>query len=111
MLLYFHSAGQTNYAKEAVYLLGMVNAAANPKVAAQIMYSRFINTTGKKGEISLLICIINKAVKDFVATTGANVCLEVIIQCGKSLNNVQDTLYRFDGAPPSCFIFNTFESM
>jgi hypothetical protein len=49
MLLYFHSAGQTNYAKEAVYLLGMVNAAANPKVAAQIMYSRFINTTGKKG--------------------------------------------------------------
>jgi hypothetical protein len=65
----------------------------------------------RRDEISLLICIINKAVKDFVATTGANVCLEVIIQCGKSLNNVQDTLYRFDGAPPSCFIFNTFESM
>lgn len=101
MLLYYHTAGHKNYAKEAIYLQATrtVNAAATPKVAAQIMYSRFINSSGKKGHnipIDLHNEHLIRTLKNCVAATGANLTSQMILQCGQSLKGIMEVCQKFD---------------
>ena len=44
MLIYFHMAGHSNYTKEAILLQAVGNAAATPRVAAQVTRSRTVST-------------------------------------------------------------------
>ena len=99
LMLYFFSAKHYNYTKEAVYLLAHVHAAATPKVAAQMKWSRFVNTRGKKGyniPIDLYNEHLNRSLKDAVAAVGANASIQTILQCGKSLKGLIDTQNPFD---------------
>ena len=50
MLPYFYATGHTKYALEAFHLLAHVHAAASPRLAHQIMWSRTVNTRGHQGQ-------------------------------------------------------------
>ena len=100
LLLYFFSAKHYNYVKEAVYLLANINAAVSPKVAAQMTWSRFVNTKGRKGcniPVDLHNEHLNRGtLKEAISAVGANVNANTIAQCGKSLKGIIDVGTQFD---------------
>lgn len=99
MLLYFHSARHHNYAIEAIRLLAMVNAMATERVAAQITWSRVVNTRGSAGHnipVDLMNEHLNRSLKDAVGGIGANVTEKTITQCGRSLNGLRHAVHNFD---------------
>ena len=103
MLIYFHSANHSNYAKEAIVLQAMVNAAATPRVAAQMTWSCVVNTTGGLGRnipVDLENEHLNRIVKTAIANVGANVSTSTILQCGKSLKALISILQNFDSDHP-----------
>ena len=93
MLIYFQHARHSNYAKEAILLLAAVNATATPRVAAQITWSRVVNTRGGPGNnipVDLHNEHLNHALKTAVSCMGANVATNTILQCGKGLMQTVD---------------------
>ena len=87
MLLYFHYAKHHNYAIEAIRLIALVNVMATARVAAQITWSRVVNTRGVVGHnipADLMNEHLNRSLKDAVGGVGANICESTIIQCGKA---------------------------
>ena len=99
LLIYFQHAQHSNYTKEAVFLLAAVNATATPHVAAQITWSRVVNTKGGPGNnvpVDLHNEHLNHALKNAVAYMGANVATNSIMQCGKSLNGLMQAVDNFD---------------
>ena len=99
MLLYFKYANHFNYQKEAFLLLASVNAAASPKIASQLKWSRTVNTRGGLGHnipIDLHMEHLNRNVKDYVANLGANVAEDTIVQSGKSLGGIMAVCSQFD---------------
>lgn len=70
MLIYFVHAKHTNYSKEAILLQAAVNATATPHLAAQITWSRVVNTRGKPGHnipVDLYNEHLNRALKTSVS--------------------------------------------
>ena len=106
MLIYFHTAGHSNYTKEAILLQAVVNAAATPRVAAQVMWSRTVSTRGGTGRnipVDLHNEHLNHVVKTAISHVGANISTASILQCGKSLKSLVSLLQNFDeqhGVPP-----------
>ena len=79
MLIYFHAAGHSNYTKEAIVLQALVKAAATPMVAAQLIWSRTVNTRGGKrrnAPVDLHNEHLNRLVKTAVAHIGGLMCLK-----------------------------------
>lgn len=67
MLPYFFATGHSKYALEAFNLLSHVHAAASPRLAHQITWSRTINTRGKQGHnvpVDLHMEHLNWSLKD-----------------------------------------------
>ena len=99
MLIYFHTAGHSNYTKEAILLQAVVNAAATPRVAAQVTWSRTVSTRGGIGRnipVDLHNEHLNHVVKTAISHVGANISTESILQCGKSLKCLMSVLQNFD---------------
>lgn len=99
LVIYFHYAGHKNYKQEAFNLLTAVNATASPRIAAQLKWSRVVNTKGKKGHnvaADLHMEHLNKVLKGCIANLGANISEETIIQCWKSLSGLMDVCKQFD---------------
>ena len=98
-LLYFHFARHHNYANEAVRMLSAVYALATPRVAAQITWSRVINTRGLAGHnipVDLHNEHLNRALKQAVSGLGANIAKQTILQCGRSLDGLLKVNKSFD---------------
>lgn len=99
MLIYFQFGRHSNYAKEAIMLQAQVNASASPHVAAQITWSRVVNSRGGLGNnipVDLYNEHLNRALKTAVAGVGANVAPKTIIQCGKSLKGLLEIVANYD---------------
>ena len=99
MLIYFHHANYSNYVKEAILLHAAVNATATPFVAAQMTWSRTVNTKGGQGKnipVDLHNEYLNHVLKTAVSAVGANVSPASILQCGKSIKGLVDTVNAFD---------------
>ena len=99
LLLYYRSAGHTNYQKEAFQLLAEVHAAASPKIASQMTWGRVVNLRGGFGHnipADLHMEHLNRTVKDYVANAGANVGESSFVQCGKSLSGIMAVCDAFD---------------
>lgn len=99
MLIYFQYARHSNYVKEAIFLQAAVNATATPHVAGQMTWSRTVNTKGGQGRnipVDLHNEHLNRALKTAVSAVGANIAPETIIQCGKSIKGIMDTIDSFD---------------
>ena len=99
MLIYFHHAQHSNYAKEAILLLAALNATATPRVAAQISWSRLVNIRGGPGNnipVDLHNKHLNHALKTAGDGMGANVAENAILLCGKSLIGIMQIANNFD---------------
>ena len=88
-------------------LLAEVSAAASPRIAAQLTWSRCVNVKGGKGRnipLDLHMEHLNRTVKDHVGTLGANVAEHSILKCGHCLKGLLETCSNFDeklGVAPS----------
>ena len=49
LLLVYKATNQTNYCKEAAFLLAQYQFILSPRKANQLLYSRFVNTQGRRG--------------------------------------------------------------
>ena len=99
LLMYFHFARHKNYQLEAFQLLAEINAAASPRIASQLTWSRCVNVKGGKGKnipLDLHMEHLNRTIKDYVATLGANVAEQSILQCGRSLKGLIETCSNLD---------------
>ena len=99
MLTYFFSSGHKKYALEAFYLLAYVHAAASPRLAHQMTWSRTANTCGGQGRnipIDLLMEHLNRQLKDSILGLGANLTEKTIVNSSKSLKGVMDVCSNFD---------------
>lgn len=76
LLMYYRSANHTNYASEAFHFISQVTATASPRVAAQLLWNRVVNTKGKEGHnipVDLHMEHLYRTVKEYVAGVRANV--------------------------------------
>ncbi len=99
MLLYFRFAGKCKYALEAFHLLANVNAICSTRLAAQIKWSRAVNTRGGKGNnlpVDLYMEHLNRCLKDYIIGLGANITENMVVACGKSLNGMMAVTSNFD---------------
>ena len=99
VFMYFTYARHQNYQYEAFYTLSLVNALASPRVASQITWGHVVNVIGGAGHnvpLDLHMEHLNRTVKDYVASLGANVAERSIIQCGKSLGGISSVTQQFD---------------
>ncbi len=99
MTLYFRYAGHINYLSEAVTMLSLVNATASSRISSQITWGRVVNTRGGAGHnipVDLHMEHLNRTVKDYVGNLSANISESTILQCGRSLNGIQNVCSRFD---------------
>ena len=52
LLMYYRIANHTNYASEAFHFIAQVTATASSRVASQLLWSRVVNTKGRKVTMS-----------------------------------------------------------
>lgn len=98
-MMYFWRVGHKNYKLEAFHLQSMVNVTASPKIAAQLTWGRVVNIRGGQGHNMLLDLAmehLNRTLKDFVSSLGANVTEKTILQCGRSLGGIMSVCQTFD---------------
>ena len=82
LLLFFRASGHTNYTIEAFTLLSQYYYLFPPQLAQQLMWSRFVNTTGQKGHniaADLHMEHLNRMCKDAVRQLGANKTPKAIV--------------------------------
>ena len=99
LLLYFKFANHHNYAMQAFRTLATVNALATPRVAAQMTWSRVVNTRGQPGHnipADLQNEHLNRSLKEAVSGLGANVMQQTVLQCGRSLSGILKVCNQFD---------------
>lgn len=98
-LMYFTYARHKNYQHEAFHTLSLVSATASPRIASQITWGRVVNVNGGVGHnvpLDLHMEHLNRTVKDYVASLGANVAERSILQCGKSVGGIKTITDQFD---------------
>lgn len=99
LLPLFKSAKRKNYAKEALNLLSQIQLFLSPRQAQQLIWSRFVNTSGNKGHnisCDLHMEHLNRACKTAISSLGANTTQNAIICVGKCITPLVKALYQFD---------------
>lgn len=99
MLLYQTYGGHRKYAIEALTLQASVHATASPRLAQEILTSRFINVQGGPGKnipTDLYMEHLNRTLKDYMNGLGPNISSDSIVQISKSLKALMDTVKNFD---------------
>ena len=88
MLIYCHTAGHSNYTKEAILLHAVVNAATTRCVAAKVTWSRTVDTRGETERdipVNLHNEHLKRVVKTAISHVSVNILTASILQCGESL--------------------------
>lgn len=99
LLLLFRASHRTNYACEALTLLTQYNMTLPPRMAMQLKWSRFINSSGKPGcniPCDLHLEHINRTVKTAVSTLGPNVTPKAIQRVGVCVGPLMEACRNFD---------------
>ena len=99
MLLHWKHAGHTKYAYETIELISSIKAAASPRIAHELLWCRVVNTRGGAGNnipVDLFLEHLNRTLKVFVSSTGANVSPSTITQTSKSLKFLLNISDHFD---------------
>ena len=99
MLPMFHSSGRKNYAIESVNLLFQHDFSLSPRQAAELVWSRFINTQGHPGKNipnDLHMEHLNRLVKTAMKGLGANKTEKAITTVGEVLGVLGPVLENFD---------------
>ena len=99
MLLVFKAGNRTNYSIEALFLLAQYHLFLSPRLAQQLIWSRFINTQGWAGRnipCDLHMEHINRACKTAVTTLGANLTPKAIVRVGRCMGPLMNATHQFD---------------
>jgi len=99
LLPIFINSGRRNYSNEALHFLCQYYQNLPMQQAQQLLYSRFVNTTGIRGRnipLDLHQEHLNKLCKDCVKGLGSNKTKQGITRCNKALGTLHDLLKNFD---------------
>ena len=91
LLIVFNGTNRRNYAKEAANLLLQHQFLFSERKAAQLQWSRFVNTSGKVGgniPCDLHMEHLNRRLKFILSNMGLNINPNSIIRAGKSVGPV-----------------------
>lgn len=88
LLIVFHGTNRRNYAKEAANVLLQHQFILSERKAAQLKWSRFVNTSGYMGGCDLHMEQLNRLLKGVLANMGSNANPNSIIRAGKSIGPV-----------------------
>ncbi len=100
----FKATNHVNYLKEAVNLVLQTQILSQRK-AGQLLWSRCINTQGRKGHnlpCDLHQEHLNRRLKGVLRSVGANVTPEAIILAGKSISTVDKICTGFELQTSHC---------
>ena len=99
LLLLFKASNRTNYSVEALNLLSQFYILLPPRLAQELAWSRFVNTSGKKGgniPMDLHMEHLNRSCKTAVAHLGANLTPKAIVRIGKCIRPLTNLGTAFD---------------
>ena len=90
---YYYSTGHSKYAIETFHYLFTLtmNQVSSPGLAAQIKWSRFINTQGREGcniPVDLHMEHLNRHLKRLITGLGANCTRKAIVNISKCINSL-----------------------
>ena len=98
LLPIFHATGRTSYACEVLNMLYQEQILP-PRLANQLLWSRFINTHGVRGRNiagDLYMEHLNRVAKDAIRGLGANKTETSIERVGKTIGTIAPLLQNFD---------------
>lgn len=99
LLPIFRVTHHKNYSLGALNLLIQYNALLSPRHREQLLWSRFINTSGKPGEnkaCDLHMEHLNRMVKVAIGGLGSNVTPNAIMRIGKCAGPLMNVCSQFD---------------
>ena len=99
MLLVFKAGNRTNYSIEALFLLAQYHLFLSPRLAQQLIWSRFVNTQswpGRNIPCDLHMEHINCACKTAVTSLGANLIPNAIVRVGHCMGPLMNATHQFD---------------
>lgn len=99
LLLIFKATNHKNYGIEALNLLAQYHILLPPRLAGQLLYSRFINTHGKPGcniACDLHMEHLNASCKFAIAGLGSNVTPQAILRIGRCIGPLVKVCNQFD---------------
>lgn len=105
MMVAFRVTKHHNYAKEACTLLMQTQYLASPRMRAQIVWGRFINTLGKKGcniSCDLHLEHLNRKLKSIIANLGANKTVAAIKRASKTIGTVHHICHSLEAEYDKC---------
>ena len=100
LLPLFKSTGRTNYSIEAVTLLAQYHYLFSPRMAAQLAWSRTINTHGRTSKnisCDLHLEHLNRVAKNALGGLSSNITERSVDRIGKAVGVVSKLSHRFDG--------------
>ncbi len=95
----FHSSRRNNYALESLDLLFQHDFSLSPRLAADLIWGRFVNVQGLPGRNipnDLHMKHLSKLLKTSLQGLGANKTEKVIIKSSKVLGVIDPVLANFD---------------
>ena len=99
LAIIFHNSNRTNYAKEGILLLHQYYYVLSPREMEQLLYNRFINTSGVAGRnisADLHMEHLNKEVKIGIAGLRSGKTEDAIVRFSKAIGTVTPILEQFD---------------
>ena len=105
LLPVFINAGRRNYANESLNLLCQYHFDLPPRMAQQLIWSRFVNAAGIRGRnipADQHLEHLNRILKGTVEGLGSNKTKEGIVRCSKALGVIHETLKRYDQENSVC---------
>ena len=99
LLLIFKAAKRKNYSIEAFTLLAQQKFILSARLSHQLVWSRFVNTSGKEGHnipCDLHMEHLNRVLKESIKHLGANKTKDAIIRVGKCIDKVDEVLKNYD---------------
>ena len=88
LFLIFKATGRKNYSVDAFVLLPQLNFLFTPRMAAQLKWSRTINTHGRPGR--------NIACEESISHLGSNVSDKAVIRVGNCLGEITKVTENYD---------------
>lgn len=101
LLLVFKASNRTNYSKEAAILLAQYHFLFSDRKVEELLYSRFINTHGRKGcniPCDLHMEHLNRKLKTVLRNLRSNIQSNAIVRAGKSIGVVHSICNTFETA-------------
>ena len=99
MIPIFSASHNTNYACEAANMVLQHTYTLPPRLASQLLWSRFVNTHGRPGKnipVDLHMEHLNKIAKDAIHFLGSNKTEKAIQRVGRAIGTLSPVLDNFD---------------